>query len=471
MLPARTLLVALAPLGAELAIANFVTALDAYNNNVDGTAAWDVASGLVYGMLALGALVVFFETLVVWQTYRSAQTKAIANATASAAKINNDNDDDDDDGTTADAIAKPALVALKDWTYIRTFDRVIDLVFLALALLTFVLAERHLDGVDWRSWAIVLLPAYMAFVLYVLILVAGALRTCGERRIESSDNCCVGAFGDFLVPCRARNHALETTANDVRVERNTMSQPALEHTYAQRAEYQQDPRVYVCVPFVIPSRAYLDRIEALFGWLRLWLFLAALILLTVRLEQGDLVDQVTVAAATTVSAGKTTAGEPFGVFDGVRMFVSPLQDASKLNGHIVDINHRLINSLAQWRSAHVLPMAVVLVPLFVWQGLFLILSLPVGVAMVRKRSNLRQWLSYIVSHVVILLLLIFEIIFAVHVDDSLFEQRSWHVTFVPLYAALTVLTLWRMIDTILCPSPKAKPSVVSRWGLVVFTGK
>lgn len=488
---ARKLLLVAAPVVALFAAINVADALDAYSADTKPTH-WIIASGLVYGFLFLALLLVCAEAILTWREHvrqisllRRVRTVSESKRAAAAEK-SDDNDDDDNVGSSSSTAIYTKDMQPKAKNYylylaVRMTDFVVDSWFLCSALLTVTLAEHHLNG-GTPAWPLALLPGYLGIGLYLGLLINGTVRTFTQYRLQSADNCCVGLFGCCF--CRGANEALETAAAEKRSERNTLAQPALEAQYVQRAEYQDDSRVYVCVPQALPVSRVPSRIEALLGWFRLGMLMAFVVLVTLRLVQNDVATEHEADALAKAAAASglvvPVAMHPLppplvraGALQGIVHFISPLQNRTELQERLANVNHRLIKSLATWRSAHVVPMSVVFLPIFLWQAAYFLKTIPVTIVMIRMRARLSAFLDWMTEHFIMTLLVIFEIVFVTHVDDAVLERRSWHATFAALYCALALLAVWLGITRFLCASwssspPPAKRTLISRWGVVVY---
>jgi hypothetical protein len=435
---------------------SFADALDDYASGQTHVN-WSRATMPLNTFLVLAILVV----IALFYKRYTEYVAGLVRVSKDAVHNNDDNDNDDDNANNKDV---NSLTINRDnyrrWVMTQAVESGVDLAFLILALVQVFLIQHFLEYAT-PNVVVVFLPLYIGLQSMVVILIIGAVRTCGERRSESSVTPFVAALC-FLMPCmRKQTRYLEKNAEDTRVERNTRGAAQVLTNYEARAEFQEDPRVYVCVPEAIPRDHLEEQGETVFGWLRLVLWIVALSLVLVhasqvsalerplakQLEHCDDLPEICAAIA-------------------LAIFVMPT-DSDTLYQRFGVINGRLLHSLTTWREARVLPLAVAFLPLFFALVLSFFMVIPTAVGYWRQRKNVWGWLSLIARIVVYVFVLLFLALLAAHVDESVLEGRNWHTTLAPAYCAIIVL-IGVSIVRLIRIQPKRKSPVISRWGLVVY---
>lgn len=338
--------------------------------------------------------------------------------------------------------------------HLSLLDSAIDSILCFLVFLFLVTIVRALgisdNDVSRQASAFTLSEVlfYTLVVVYGLLTINGAVRTYAEKRFDSNSSLRRVAWirnPDYVAGIDDDNDARPSVAN-LQQDRHVASPVYSTDRYKKRALYQYNKVVYFATPSLLPLK-WLDfaHIVMLLLYKLAIVLSAGLLFLRVRQIGRE---------ASTLDALATTTAMP-------TIIHASQEDEWSGFGDVAMVHHHIIHSLREWRG-HVVPLAVVFIPLFISQGVLVIYSIPQAVAYMWQRRPAADYLvgvAYFIFHAMCIL---FEALLAARVDVGAAENNGWHSTLAPLYTALLVVFLTSVVLLVAGKSPSGGGN---RWGL------
>lgn len=329
-------------------------------------------------------------------------------------------------------------------------DSAVDSILCFLVFLFIVTLVRALSVADndvARQVTAFVVPEVLFYVLviaYGLLTINGAVRTYAEKRFDANTSLRRVAWirnPDYVVGA----DDVRPSAVNLQQDRNVASPVYATDRYKKRALYQYNKTVYFATPSLLPLK-WLDFAHIVMLLLYKLAIVLSVGLLFLRVRQIG-------REAATLDALASTTGTPTIIHATHKNDWSGLDDVAMVHRHI-------IHSLREWRG-HVVPLAVVFIPLFIMQGVLVVYAIPQAVAYMWQRRPAADYLvgvAYFIFHAMCIL---FEALLAARVDVGAAENNSWHDTLAPLYTALLVTFLTSAILVVAGKSPSGG----NRWGL------
>lgn len=364
-------------------------------------------------------------------------------------------------------------------------DVAIDILFAGLiaamfAVLAFTL-NRPLADENFTAFFVLF---YIIQGLYILLLIAGALQTYVlDHSPAGLASGSAVLCGGVLCCCAGSQNELLDEA-DASIDANSASSLARKQRYAERAEFQDRPCVYLCSPYAAPSW-----VDWLFGVL-LWAvpigILATTILLQIYLNRAvENADAMTTTPAPTTTTA-TGIGGILSLDLAQRLFAgrshhiatfAPRLPATPIDGKMLAAFAAASHAPATdpSGSTHNIDFGIVLLPIFIVLGVLILQSFCLcAMCLYRGRSAI-EWLLGAIYILWLGFLLWFAIELTERVDfgpraDGLEDDgEDFHELFVPLYILFSITLVLGACGYLCLPtSYRPQRAYVSKWGVVVY---
>lgn len=467
--------------------------LDIRKNTESNDTDWSIPFLPLYLMFGIGVVVAIIYALV-----RScailAQTAEQSVETQTTAGKNAKNDDDDDDDNDKPATATPKVpknaaklgpplhrraiaasfkVLADQYGLVVFTDTIVDVLWFGLAFLAIWKLDSTLTRIDNAmpgTFTMAFLPIYGIYLLLFVVTLVGILRTYTGFRYNQKGTCLAATFG--WMPClRDEFQTMVSVGADSVAMANSHGRAALAQTYQERDVFQDNKLVYTITLAPLRHRI-LDGIHIALLWLLAGAIFLATMLANVRLNQ---IQTVEINNMRIIQEMATLTTSHHHNHSDIAMMTATRPPRFLAAGHLFDMNmtlewpgdvhNKVYHSLVNWHG-HVVPVAIIVLPLFIAHGLLLIYSLIAILAYAKQGRPLSEWnsgLAFVVFHI---LLIIFEALLAARLDAGTLKNASWHNSFAPLYTLF--LYVWLAFIVSLCVgSPGSKRQRASRWGIYV----
>lgn len=346
-------------------------------------------------------------------------------------------EDDDNDVVDYSVGQKPELDAGElGERWANGSDAVFDVLLIGLLIASVAVLAHTLEQ-PVPSWGPLFALLITVEVLYIISLVVGSVQTYVLHHAPTQRaSAAATLFAGVLCCCStaAARRALEDEKEAIH-DQNADSDVAIQERYDRRAEFQDRPCVYLCTPGAAPNATIW--ILGAIAWLLPFALLATTILLYKRLA----------AMPAPLEAVELTR-----VFMGRRH-------------HIATAAPRPLELMSG-----VLPLLVVLLPLFVAEGLLLLQAVCLCFACCVQGRTFVEWMLGLFYGAWLIAAVVFQAKLVERFDNPPEQDDSWHSTFAPLYLLFIPSIVVLGIIVACCTPPTYEPErqYVSKWGFVVY---